>query len=215
MFRSRKHTHAFTLVELLVSISIFALMTTLVVAKYGNFNNNVLLTNAAYDVALAIRTAQTYGLSVRSDDSGGFNNAYGVNFSIREIGEQINELSNIPNSQTIVTFSDLNANGIYDQGEEISYSTLRGGVRILDIAATCCDSVACVTQCFNVGSSFDVVFKRPDPSAQMCSYNGSVAGRCGLIITAQIMISSPSGDYRFVSIRKNGQISVNDSGLEE
>jgi len=73
---------AFTLVELMVSVGIFLMMTGLVVAKYGNFNQSVLLTNLAYDVALTIRTAQTYGLSVRNNDlsnsSSDFQSGYGV-----------------------------------------------------------------------------------------------------------------------------------------
>src|SRR6185369_4435025 len=74
----------FTLIELLISVAIFVYMTGLLVAKYGNFNQSVLLTDLAYDVALTIRTAQTYGLSVKAVNSSPspYQYAYGVDFSI-------------------------------------------------------------------------------------------------------------------------------------
>ena len=60
----------FTLIELIVSVAIFVFMTALVVAKYGNFNQSVLMTDLAYDIALTLRTAQTYGVSVQGQAPG-------------------------------------------------------------------------------------------------------------------------------------------------
>lgn len=70
----------FTLIELMITVGIFAIMTALLVAKYGTFNNGVLLTNLAYDIALNIRSAQSYGLNTRGDDSDSFIGTYSVSF---------------------------------------------------------------------------------------------------------------------------------------
>ncbi len=59
-------SRGFTLIELVISIAIFVIMTALVVAKYGNFNQGALLTDTAYDIALVLHTAQSYGLSVKN-----------------------------------------------------------------------------------------------------------------------------------------------------
>ena len=48
-----------------MTVAIFIFMTALVVANYGSFNDGTLLTSMSYDVALALRGAQSYGLNVK------------------------------------------------------------------------------------------------------------------------------------------------------
>jgi prepilin-type N-terminal cleavage/methylation domain-containing protein len=69
----------FTIIELVVSVAIFAFMTAFLVARYGTFNQGVLLTNLAYDVALTIRNAQSYGLNVKSLPAGDDENSCNSN----------------------------------------------------------------------------------------------------------------------------------------
>src|SRR3989338_6906440 len=57
----------FTLVELLVTLSLFVVLTTIVLFSQQKFNGSILLTNLAYDVALTIRQAQTFGVNVREN----------------------------------------------------------------------------------------------------------------------------------------------------
>src|SRR4051812_36480456 len=83
MFSLSKKSKGFTLVELMISVAIFIILTVLLVAKYGNFNQGVLFTNLAYDMALTLRTAQTYGLSVQNQEQSSqpiFQYPYGVSF---------------------------------------------------------------------------------------------------------------------------------------
>ena len=75
----------FTLIELLVTVAIFIFMTALVVANYGSFNDGTLLTSMSYDVALALRGAQSYGLNVKGATvslAQNFNYPYGMDFNI-------------------------------------------------------------------------------------------------------------------------------------
>ena len=51
----------FTLVELLVTIVIFVIITGVVLVNSNKFDSSVLLHNFTYDVALTIKQAQTYG----------------------------------------------------------------------------------------------------------------------------------------------------------
>ena len=53
----------------MVTISIFVIMTALILARYTGFNSGTLLTNVAYDTALTMKVAQTYGLAVRKVDN--------------------------------------------------------------------------------------------------------------------------------------------------
>lgn len=76
---------------MLFVIGIFGILTAIVVFNYGNFNNNVIMTNLAYEVALEIRQAQVYSLGVRSagatpgassDVRDAFDTRYGVYFDL-------------------------------------------------------------------------------------------------------------------------------------
>ncbi len=179
---------AFTLVELLVSVGIFALMTALVVIKYGNFNQSVLLTNLAYDVALTIRTAQTYGLSVKSADDAAASYtsptyAYGV-----DLGTGTND--------RFVLYADLNGNAISDSGEQVSTYSIKRGAVISGVCAA--DSTDCT---LGTTGTLTVLFKRPDPQATIC------LSSCGMLM-GKVELKATDGGVRTVIIRKNGQITV-------
>ncbi len=72
----------FTLVELMITVGIFVVMTGLMLAKYGNFNKGVLLTNLAYDIALHIRSVQSYGLNFRQGSDNSFTGNYSITFNM-------------------------------------------------------------------------------------------------------------------------------------
>ncbi len=180
---------AFTLVELLVSVGIFVAMTSLVVGKYGNFNQSVLLTDLAYDVALTIRLAQSYGTSVKASETGSsFQYAYGVHLD-----------TTAGNNQQIVLFADSNSSFVgYDPADEIvsTYAIKRGAV----ISHYCTISGSCTT---GTPGTLDVLFKRPDPNALIC-LNGTLCADTFV----QIMLKSTDGSLRSVKVYNNGQISV-------
>ncbi len=75
----------FTLFEMLVSLGIFMLLTSALLVKNSQFKGNVVIGNTAYQLALAFREAQAYGVNVRGVDpsqSGSYIyvTPYGVHF---------------------------------------------------------------------------------------------------------------------------------------
>jgi type II secretory pathway pseudopilin PulG len=213
-----KKQEGFTLVELLVSVGIFVMMTTLFVTKYGTFNQNVLLTNLAYDVALTIRTAQTYGLSIKgtgvSNDIRVFQNSYGVSFSTQA-----------PDNERIILFSspiskpaafndkifDRNSNENPLNGDAIitTYRLKRGAV----ISRLCVGNGSCD----NEVNELSIDFKRPDPAAIICAgmvdwntdQSTAEAMTCATNDTyAEIDVHATDGSVRTIQVRSNGQISV-------
>lgn len=70
---TQRHTRAtaggFSLIELMVTIAIISIVLAISLAKYGTFNNVVLLKNQAFGLALDIRKAQTYASSVRVESN--------------------------------------------------------------------------------------------------------------------------------------------------
>ena len=183
----------FTLVELLVTTSIFVFITALLLTKYGNFNQSVLLTNLAYDIALTIRTAQTYGLSVQKSTGSAtsFRYAYGVHF----------DTTSNSNSQKIILFTDSNGNKIFDSGSDESVSTynIKRGAKIL---------VLCTADCSNPDNnltSADVTFLRPNPDANICVKG---IANCTSEVYLKIIVQATDGGTRNVVIRRTGQVSV-------
>jgi len=217
-FRAKRA--GFTLVEMMVCIAIFAMMTALLVAKYGNFNQSVLLTDLAYDTAITVNTAQTYGLSVQSSNVGAgssFNYAYGVEFcanpaasgcgSVSNGGTTINLYNNL-----LVLFADANINGsiigdgIYNTGDiqESLYTITRGAV-----ISSICVSNANGNDCPNSTNvtRLDITFKRPNPDAAIC-INGIPCTASNGYPYAKITIKGTDGSTRQVIVRGTGQVSV-------
>lgn len=212
--------HGFTLIELLVTVSIFVFMTALIISRYGAFNQGTLMTNLAYDVALSIRTAQSFGVSVKGTEDT-FQHGFGQTFT-SAYGVDFQKSTSVPAS--FITFLDnptLNGisnpsgipNGIYSASDgDTIYSkyTIKQGAIIYSVC------VGTNGQSCNAGtvSTVDVSFRRPDPSAIICV--GGPGGSCvdgsgNPYNYAKIILTSGDGSSsRTVSVRGNGQISVAD-----
>jgi prepilin-type N-terminal cleavage/methylation domain-containing protein len=91
-----KFTTGFTLVELLITIVIFVMLTGVVLFNQNKFDSTILLKNLAYDIALTIRQAQTYGVNVKESPISGDFTSYGVYIKIEE-------------NKKIIFFSDLSS----------------------------------------------------------------------------------------------------------
>lgn len=190
---SSKLESGFTLIELLVVTAIMALISGLVLANNTRFGGVAQLQNLAYDIALSVREAQIYGISVAR-----FNNvyapAYGMHFD-----------SASPTSY--VLFADVLSpqNGVYDcpnpgtaNCELVRASTIQAGYAITSLCATPSGgSESCVM------SSLDISFERPEPDAYIRA--GEIEG---ISEAARIVVSSPRGDVKSISVEVNGQISV-------
>jgi prepilin-type N-terminal cleavage/methylation domain-containing protein len=159
--------NGFTLIELLVTVAIFVFMTALVVANYGSFNDGTLLTSMSYDVALALRGAQSYGLNVKGATSGisqNFNYPYGMDFNL-----------STPSTQSqMIFFADSNpslgnnlyGNGTYESSLDLNittYTLARGGLIKCVEVLSAPPSGPCTSS--NGVTDVDITFKRPDPNA--------------------------------------------------
>ena len=93
----------FTLIELMVVIAIFTLITTIALFDQGKMNSNVLLTNLAYDIALSVRQAQSYGIGVKYSDPvpSGIDGGYGIYVTKSK-------------PDTLIIFHDVDGSGGYD-----------------------------------------------------------------------------------------------------
>jgi prepilin-type N-terminal cleavage/methylation domain-containing protein len=169
----------FTLIELMVSVGIFAVMTALLLFRADRFDGGIVLENMAYDIALSIREAQSYGLNVLETAGGQFTYAYGNQFTA---GTQYD------------FYVDANENRAYDSGgaEGLKRYSLRRGAYI---SALCAGPDA--NNCGEI-STLNILFLRPNPAALITGDNAY----------ARIVVTGRDGSTRNVVVRKTGQISV-------
>jgi prepilin-type N-terminal cleavage/methylation domain-containing protein len=188
----KKVSRAFSLIELIVVIAIFSIISMLVLANHSRFNSSVLLGSLAYDIALSIREAQVYGLSVKQF-SNQFQVGYGVTFS-----------KNDPTHY--IFFVDTNANKKYDAATDAELQRYSVGLGHT-ITKFCGVSTSGVSQCSDGSTAvtidhLDVVFFRPEPDANISS------SEPGNYSEGTVVVASPNKNAKTILIMSTGQISV-------
>ena len=185
----------FTLVEMLVSIGIFVIVTTIAVYNQGRFNSSVLLTNLAYEIALSMRQAQFYGITVKGITSTvtsktTFEGGYGVHFHANTTQYTLFE-DRDPSPEN----GALESNNFFDSGEALEIFNIKKGNKVGKICLTKNGSVSCNY------ASVDISFVRPNPD--------SIIESGGIWYDkAEICISSSQNTYRKILVDLSGQISV-------
>lgn len=206
-------TKGFTLVELIVSISIFVIITTLVVVKYNNFSSSTFLTNVAYDIALIIREAQSYGINVKSSERlwtaiEDFTIPFGVTISKLAGTDNGN-----PTNKVLYLFRDLNLNGgngryEFALGEAISKYSIKRNYKINNFSIICSETGLPIASSL-VSNSYHLIFKRPSPVARITDSSAN-NNRSGCTYKQlNIYISDDQGtNFRTVKVNNMGLISV-------
>lgn len=186
--------YGFTLVELMVTITIVVLVTGIVLLQYSAFNSSVLLTSQAYKTAFDLREAQSLAVSVRGQE-GRFQYDYGLYFD----ADLPNEYILFQNTYT----GPGEAVPAYTKGQDLVVGpSLFTDPRfhITDICTTASGNESCNR------NSVTVTFKRPDFEAQFRSGTSNATN----VINARIIFSPITDDTkeRSVRISSTGQISV-------
>ncbi len=191
----------FSFVELIVVIGIFTLIMSVALFNQSKLNNNILLTNLAYEIALLVRETQAYGIGVRATDaSQGFSGGYGISFDPRT-------------PQQMVLFNDKNNNHQYDAGDgELASTYIIQNQRGNSVVRQCIGE-ASDAQCPIDSPLINIIFRRPNPEAIF--YKVAVSGESlqGVTDNAQgpayIIVKTPGGDNcRVVVVEGTGQIRV-------
>jgi prepilin-type N-terminal cleavage/methylation domain-containing protein len=195
--------YGFTLIELLICIAIFVVITSIAVWNNNAFNSSILLTDLAYEVALSVRQAQVFGITVKAPSScttsgcpSGFTSGYGVDF---------NTLGTVSmsSSTNYVLFEDVGPNPTH------IYNQSRGDADIDNFAIGRGYSIRqlCVPGFSSHINTLDVSFIRPEPEAFV-----SVNGTAAVPEEADIFVQDPTDKFqREIVIEPTGQISVEDA----
>ncbi|MEK7530877.1 MAG: prepilin-type N-terminal cleavage/methylation domain-containing protein [Patescibacteria group bacterium] len=180
----------FSLIELIVVVGIFTVISAIVLANHSQFNSNVLLGSLAYDIGLSIREAQVYGLSVKKySEPEEFQVGYGVHF--QTAGQYL-------------LFVDRNKNKRYDadtDGIQQTYTLGRGH----SVKKFCGYTAGGAEECSDNAAALaflDIVFIRPSPDASILSTSPTIYS------IGAVTVQSVSGKERTITVQSTGQISV-------
>ncbi len=207
-----KTSVGFTMIELIVTVSIFIVVTTVLLASYPKFSSRIMLEDVAQQVALSVRQAQTYGLSVKEFGAGGLFPGYGIYFP-----------SPVNDNKSFTIFADTNGDKKYNLvgcgivgSECLDKFTIQSGERIYALCVnlkndgvapfSTIDDLVGVTNCGSI-NSLHVSFTRPNPDATITAYLGG-ANYDSSYSDAEIVVASPRGEVKTIVVWLTGQISV-------
>lgn len=213
---SHRHVSAgFTLIELIVVIGIIGVITSIALTSQGAFNKSLILSNTAYDIALSLRSAESFGIGSRAAGLAD-NTGYGLHFD-RALPGNFTLFADTYSSQggadNCHPASDPGApdakpgNCVYDllHGERVTDYALGNRITITDFCAYA-GGWSCAASNGATLETLDIVFARPNPDPPFMSVNGAYSAS---ITAACIIVSSPFGGSRFVSITAAGAITAN------
>jgi len=212
----RAAARGFTLIEMIVVLGIIVVITAIVFSGESSFNRSFYLTNTAYDVALTVRQAQTFGVSSKA--FGATQNAgYGIlldNASptgyilfadIQGGGAQANCPVGTPGTPTAKP-----GNCLYDgSSEQVQQYALGSNFSISKFCiVTTGNQPACYTPGANPNQRLAIVFTRSNEGPAITTTGGSGTA---LADRACFAVSDPAGASRYVKVNHAGQISVTSS----
>lgn len=185
----------FTLVELLISVAVIGIVTSIALVKYGTFDSTILLKSAAYEIALGLREAQVRSVSVVKNGAS-FDYPYGMTFSLGLA------------TSSAFQYKSPTAYPSYDG------TSLVDVVRVFTIGRSMTIHEICVTvsgteTCHSTGSfRLDISFRRPEFKALFYATDGTTP-LSTTIESAKIKLKSSKGNKIFgVDVSSLGQISV-------
>ncbi|MEI6042006.1 MAG: prepilin-type N-terminal cleavage/methylation domain-containing protein [bacterium] len=199
----------FTMIELIVVLGIFAVIMGAALFNQTGLNSSILITNLAYETALSVREAQTYGIGVRATASANpnFNMGYGAYFDMGI-------------SNQVVVFGDADDNKVPrilesdGQPSEVQSMYQIQNQRGNKITGAC---VAHGTDpaCMSLQSSekLAIMFKRPNPEATFYVVDASL-GVTQAVGPARIIVNNAEGtNCRAIVVEVTGQIRVENPGV--
>jgi len=196
-----KENRGMSYVELIVVLSIFSVLSSVVIFNYGGFQARVDIKNLASDIALKAVEAQKSSMSGKlpplaqqSQITSTWKPSYGI------------FIDRVADDKSFIYFTDLNAeDGLFDG------SSCPGVNECLDkIAITKGNSISSLDVFYQDSTNaplnnLTVTFKRPDSSAIIKS-NPALNPNVSFI---QITIASPKGATAKIKLYPSGRIQVN------
>lgn len=187
----------FGLIELLVSISIMVLVTSIVLSRHSAFNGTVLIKSQAYEIALRMREIQLSAVSVATSTVS-TRSEYGVLFRNTETGGYAVFATPMPAAHNFYlsnNFTRVGELGLLDQRFFLKGFNLN-----------------CTSGVVTPVSGLIILFKRPNYDAEFRNFNGGnpvcVADSVTIRIAPRGTVAADTAAERTITVTRAGQISV-------
>lgn len=181
-----KNNSGFTLIELIVSITILGLITTISIANYKKGGNSTELIAVTQDIVSEIRKTQSFAMS--SEKMNGVNPPGGWGIKLQDNSSEISIFADlVPDSKLVETDNELYSKSKF---------SLSGNVFVSDINV-------------NGGNrpNFYITFIPPDPTIDI-AWADSGNNLSSFQPTAEITFSNKSGDSKILKLNSFGLIDV-------
>lgn len=205
-FDKKNRQAGMTYVELIVVLSIFAIMSSIAIFNYGDFQASIDLKNLTSDIASQIVQAQKSALNgiLPTAPSVSWKPAYGVYFNSNPT---VDPNDNYFFNKKFIYFTDLNNNNLYDGLPSCTPAECDNKNKII---ITKGDYISGLLLVFQGGSSSNVedltvTFTRPNSSAVI----NSTPIFTEPIDHVQITVTSPKGVKSYIKIFPSGRVQVN------
>lgn len=212
----KKQQKGMTLVELLVVLSIFIMITGLIMFDYGSFKSATSTQNLANDIALSVRKSQSYAIGVRGV-SATFQYGHGIHFTTNPDNSNILAGSN----KSFVLFSDVPTGSPPTYNDRYNYPS--SGICSTPTSENECEEILTILGADKINAIYledvkktegmlDIVFRRPNPDAFFC-FRVNVGDSCttnASNVTIEVSNGKIGEDQitRKIMIWNTGQISV-------
>ncbi len=211
-----KNRRGFTLVEMLVVLAIFVIITGIILANLPDFKSQINLDLVAQEIALQMRSAQVFAVGSKSTGVASDNRIdfYGIHFG----GSPSNRVSGGTASATRFNSLILYGGSLDDQAGESRYvegPCREGGSNCLEVYSVpsgySIENV-CVGSTFGAAGKcldgndegIDVYYRRPETEAGF--YLGGSADTSDIVKVK--VVAKKSGKAKYVRILRGGQVSV-------
>lgn len=202
--KSKKNSRGFSLIELLVVVSIFLIVTTITLFKQSKFSSDILITNTAYEVALTIREAQVLGVGSKQQSFENRKQAYGVYISSSSVGVENGDYLQYSESPENDVYSFF-----YDSNNE-NFQILGSGIHLTrsqKFKKFCVTNASNETKCSDELSALNIAFVKPNLDSKILAKD--LNQQTGEYRSAEIVIESSLGDKcRTIDINSVGQIAI-------
>lgn len=178
----KNFSRGFTLVELVVTVGIFAFISGIVLSNYRQYIGNAGFANSAESLLFAVKEAQVYGSSTKQNSIACGTDFFGCSFGV----------SVVTGGTNFIVFADINNNAVYESGEEVKITNFPSGTLI--------STVSCTGGC---PSGVSITFKRPNPDAFIAGVANQAVSYQDVFIT----LTNGSSKNRTLKVLTSGQVS--------
>ncbi len=188
----RVRNAGFTLIEVIVTVGIMALIASATLFNFPEFSRRIQVEQEAGNLILSIRRAQAYSIAVREFSPGSaIFPGYGVNISLDD-----------PTGYVI--FGDINHTSRYESVDAEGIETIKLGSRV-KISQICGDSQSVPPGPCTL-SSADIFYIRPGPSS---TFTGVDSGLPSVYNDIKLVLSSDDNSIsKSIIILSTGQVSI-------